>query len=304
MDEAAADDEIRAAGAVVWRPSAHGREIALIHRSRYDDWTFPKGKLEPGEHVLLAAVREVAEETGLHVTLGRPLPTAHYDRGGRPKRVRYWIGRPRPDGHPDEQVPFQANDEADGLEWLTVPAAAGRLSYQRDAGVLDDFAAGTADTVPLVFLRHASAGSKAHWSGNDLDRPLDTRGAADADRLARLLACFGSFRVVTSAAQRCVATVRPYAAASGAPVEIEPAFTVGPGDRQARAAEAVAAIAAAGQPAVICAHGENLPALLAAGCAALGAPPPEHQRLPKAAFQVLHTAAGTLIATERHTSAD
>jgi 8-oxo-dGTP diphosphatase len=300
MDEAAADDEIRAAGAVVWRPSARGREIALIHRSRYDDWTFPKGKLEPGEHVLLAAVREVAEETGLHVTLGRPLPTEVYDRGGRPKRVRYWAGRPRPEGH----APFQANDEVDGLEWLTVPDAAGRLSYPRDAVVLEDFAAGTADTVPLVLLRHASAGSKAHWSGNDLDRPLDTRGAADADRLAGLLACFGTFRVLTSAAERCVATVRPYAAESGAPMEIEPTFTVQPGDSRPRAAAAVAAIVAAGRPAVICAHGENLPALLTAACAALGAPPPENQRLQKAAFRVLHTAAATLIATEQHTPGD
>lgn len=299
MDEAAADDEIRAAGAVVWRPSAHGREIALIHRSRYDDWTFPKGKLEPGEHVLLAAVREVAEETGLHVTLGRPLPTEVYDRDGRPKRVRYWAGRPGTGG----DAAFQPNEEADGLEWLTVPAAGDRLTYPRDAAVLEDFAAGRADTVPLVFLRHASAGSKAHWPGNDLDRPLDTRGAADADRLAGLLACFGSFRVITSAAERCVATVRPYAAASGAPVAIEPAFTVRTGDGQPRPAGAVAEIVASGRPTVICAHGENLPALLAAGCAALGALPPEGPKLPKSAFWVLHTANGALIATELHSPA-
>jgi 8-oxo-dGTP pyrophosphatase MutT (NUDIX family)/phosphohistidine phosphatase SixA len=298
MDEAAADDEIRAAGAVVWRPSAHGREIALIHRSRYDDWTFPKGKLEPGEHVLLAAVREVAEETGLHVILGRPLPTAVYKRDGRPKRVRYWAGRPETGGG----AAFEPNEEADGLDWLTAPAAGDRLTYPRDAGVLADFAAGTSDTVPLVFLRHASAGSKAHWSGNDLDRPLDARGAADADRLAGLLACFGSFRVITSAAERCVATVRPYAAASGAPVEIELAFTVRPGDGQARAAGAVAEIVAAGQPTVICAHGENLPALLTAGCAALGTSPPEGPKLPKSAFWVLHTANGALIATELHSA--
>jgi 8-oxo-dGTP diphosphatase len=296
MDEAAADDEIRAAGAVVWRPSAHGLEIALIHRYRYDDWTFPKGKLEPGEHVLLAAVREVAEETGLQVTLGRPLPTEVYDIGGRPKRVRYWAGRPQAGGY----AAFQPNDESDGLEWLTVPAAGGRLSYQRDAAVLEDFAAGTADTVPLVFLRHASAGSKAHWSGHDLDRPLDARGAADADRLAGLLACFGSFRVITSAAERCVATVRPYAAESGAPVEIETAFTVRPGDGQRRADGAVAEIVATGRPTVICAHGENLPALLTAGCAALGTSPPEGPKLPKSAFWVLHTANGALIATELH----
>ena len=77
-DQAAADgvraDEVRAAGAVLWRPAGGGSQVALVHRPKYDDWSFPKGKLDPGEHVLLAAVREVAEETGLRVTLGRRLP--------------------------------------------------------------------------------------------------------------------------------------------------------------------------------------------------------------------------------------
>src|SRR6202034_2130788 len=104
------------------------------------------GKLEPGEHVLLAAVREVAEETGLHVVLGRPLRTEVYSRDGRPKRVRYWAGRPGTGG----DAAFQPNDEADGLEWLTVPAAGDRLTYPRDAGVLEGFGAGTRDTVAPV----------------------------------------------------------------------------------------------------------------------------------------------------------
>src|ERR1035441_4476239 len=149
MDDAAADNEIRAAGCVLWRPGARGAEIALVHRSRYDDWSLPKGKREPGEHVLETAVREVAEETGVAVVLGRRLRSTRYQRGERPK-----------------------------------------LSYARDADVLDDFASGPADTVPCILLRHSGAGSKGGWPADDLLRPLDAQGLRDAEVLARLLSCY------------------------------------------------------------------------------------------------------------------
>jgi 8-oxo-(d)GTP phosphatase len=297
MADAANNGEIRAAGAVLWRPSSRGRQVALIHRPKYDDWSFPKGKLELGEHRLLAAVREVSEETGVHAILGRPLPTSHYDRGGRPKRVDYWAGHPAADSQP----PFQANHEVDALAWLPVPAARERLSYSHDAAILDNFAAGPADTVPLTFLRHASAGTRDDWAGDDLHRPLDAEGAADSELLRRLLSCFGPARVISSAAERCVATVRPYAAATGAKVEIEPAFTIGRADAEpAEAAARVADIVHAGQPAVICAHRENLPPMLTAACAVLGAQPPADLPLGKAGFWVLHTADGRLAAAEQH----
>jgi len=297
MADAANNGEIRAAGVVLWRPSGRSREVALIHRPKYDDWSFPKGKLEPGEHRLLAAVREVSEETGVHAILGRPLPTSHYDRGGRPKRVDYWAAHP---AH-DSQQPFQANHEVDALQWLPVPAARDRLSYSRDAAILNDFAAGPADTVPLTFLRHASAGVRDDWAGDDLHRPLDAEGAAESELLAALLSCFGPARVISSAAERCVATVRPYATATGAKVEIEPAFTIGRAENEpAEAAARVAGIVHAGQPAVICAHRENLPPMLTAACAVLGAQPPADAELGKAGFWVLHTADGRLAAAEQH----
>jgi 8-oxo-(d)GTP phosphatase len=311
MAEATGDGEIRAAGAVLWRPSDAGIEVALVHRPRYDDWSFPKGKQVSGEHLLVTAVREVAEETGIRAVLGRRLPAARYQSFGRPKRVDYWVGRPASDG----RAAFRANDEVDALAWLPVPAARGRLSYSRDAAVIDEFADGPADTAALVFLRHASAGHKGSWPGDDLDRPLDARGAADADRLAGLLSCFGPGRVISSAAERCVATVRPYAALTGAAVALEPAFTVGLAEQPARmaaagtatvgvATAAVADIVAAGMPAVICAHGENLPPMIADACAALGAVPPDGLSLPKGGFWVLHVAGGTLAAAERHNLAE
>ena len=311
-----AHGEIRAAGAVLWRPSDAGVDVALVHRPRYDDWTFPKGKRFPGEHVLLTAVREVAEETGMRAVLGRPLSPARYDSFGRPKLVEYWTGRPAAAGSGVPGVPgvpFRANDEVDALAWLPLPDARARLSYGHDVTMLDEFASGPADTVALVFLRHAAAGRKGSWPGDDLDRPLDVRGAADADRLGALLSCFAPRRVISSAAERCVATVRPYAALAGAAVALEPAFTVGltaentgsPAvTSEAVASAAVSEIVTAGVSAVICAHGENLPALITDACAALGAAPPEGLSLPKSAFWVLHLAGGALAAAERHRLAE
>jgi len=301
MSDASPDGEIRAAGAVLWRPSGRGPEVALVHRQRYDDWSFPKGKRERGEHVLLTAVREVAEETGLKAVLGRPLSAVHYDRGGRPKRVDYWAGRPAAVG----RAPFQPNDEVDELAWLPVPSARGRLSYPHDAAMLDEFAAGPAETVPFIVLRHASAGSRTAWPGDDRDRPLDPGGADDADRLAPMLACFGGLRVISSPAERCVATVRPYAALTGADLEIETVLAADQPDEEPGAGAArVAAIVAAGRPAVICAHRENLPLLVAAASAALGAPPPGDHPLRFGEFWVLHAADGGLAAAEHHYPAE
>jgi 8-oxo-(d)GTP phosphatase len=297
MADAPGGGEVRAAGMVLWLPSGPGIDVALVHRPRYDDWSFPKGKLNPGEHRLLAAIREVAEETGQHAVLGRPLPTARYDRGGRLNRIDYWAGRPVT----GRLHPFRAGSEVDALEWLPVPAARRRLSHPHDALILDEFAAGPAGTVPLIFLRHASAGRKDAWPGDDTGRPLDAEGAAQAALLARLLSCYGSGRVISSAAERCVATVRPYAALTGAKLEIEPTFTVGlaEADQAARAA-LVASIVTGKQPTVICAHRENLPPMLAAACTALGAAPPGDAALGKGEFWVLHTSGGRLAAAERH----
>src|ERR1022692_3192383 len=181
MDDAAADNEIRAAGCVLWRPGARGAEIALVHRSRYDDWSLPKGKREPGEHVLETAVREVAEETGVVVVLGRRLRSTRYQRGERPKVVDYWAARPAAAG---PLAGFVPNNEVDRLDWLPVPAARARLSYAPDADVLDAFVSGPVDTIACILLRHAAAGRKGTWPADDLLRPLDTQGLRDAEILA------------------------------------------------------------------------------------------------------------------------
>ena len=309
-----AEEEIRAAGAVVWRDAASpagavpggtpagaaaGIEVALVHRPKYDDWTLPKGKCEHGEHGIMTAIREVAEETGQEIILGRRLSPAFYTVDGRPKRVDYWAGRAV---SPD--APFVPCHEVDALAWLPMAEAAERLTYERDVALLEEFAGGPALTVPLILLRHASAGSKSAWAGADLARPLDARGAADADRLARLLRCFGAGRVLSSAAERCVATVRPYAALTGAKIEIEPAFTVGAPvspEMVVQDAAGLSDLVLQEGPVTVCAHRENLPLLMTAACARLNARPPGGRPLRKGRFWVLHLAAGgVLAAAERH----
>lgn len=122
---------VQAAGGVVWRRSKAGAlEVLLVHRPRYDDWTVPKGKLGRDEDHAGAALREVAEETGLRCTLGPELiSTSYRDRRNRPKRVRYWAMTPI-DGT------FTPTAEVDGLQWLPVGAARSLLSYSRDVPVL------------------------------------------------------------------------------------------------------------------------------------------------------------------------
>jgi len=220
------DGPIRAAGAVVWRPGGVEPEVALVHRPRYDDWSYPKGKCEPGEHVLATAVREVAEETGLRIALGRPLTPSVYQVRAGVKQVAYWVARCT------GFAGFVPNDEVDEVRWLPADDARKRLSYDRDKALLEEFGSGPVSTVPLILLRHAAAGRKLERVADgaaaaDLARPLDANGSAEAESLAGLLASYGRCRVISSAAERCLATVRPYAAAFGVSVETEPAFTVG-----------------------------------------------------------------------------
>src|SRR5579859_2278300 len=142
-----ANGPVEAAGAVLWRPGLDGPELALIHRPRYDDWSFPKGKRDSGEHVQLTATREVFEETGQRIVLGRRLPSISYEVVGAPKRVRYWAGRPAPMSGIGNH--FEPNHEVDRVAWLTPAEARLRLTRRLDAAVLDAFMAEPVDTVPI-----------------------------------------------------------------------------------------------------------------------------------------------------------
>lgn len=177
---------IEAAGGVLWRPADTrlGVEIALVHRPGRDDWSLPKGKLLPGEHPVLGAMREVAEETGRTSSLGPALGATRYLKSGLPKRVRYW-SLAAVDGE------FSAGKEIDDLVWLP-PDAAQRLALERDRPVIERFQVQRAHHArPLLLVRPGSV--------------------RQATVLAELLSAYDVRRVLTADAPRCEETLRPFA---------------------------------------------------------------------------------------------
>ena len=217
-------ETVVAAGAVTWRRNAGHTELLMIHRPKYDDWTFPKGKLDRGEHLPQAAVREVEEETGALVRLGPPLVTHDYPmrNDSRSKRVHYWTARALEDV---DVATFTPNHEVDEIRWVRVRDADGILTYDRDRDVLASFRAlrkRNRKTRTLVVLRHAQARSRSRWRGPDTERTLTQAGERQAVRLAPTLAAYGVRNVVSSDTQRCIATVTPYADGIGADIVLEP----------------------------------------------------------------------------------
>jgi 8-oxo-dGTP pyrophosphatase MutT (NUDIX family) len=122
---------VLAAGGVVWRRAGSEIEVVIVHRGRYDDWSLPKGKLDPGESDEEAALREVQEETTIEAALGPELPSTTYlDRSGKHKRVRYWamtvVSGDAAGAH-----------EVDDARWVTLDQAAAQLSYPHDVEVVE-----------------------------------------------------------------------------------------------------------------------------------------------------------------------
>ena len=290
---------IRAAGAVVWRPGPDGDQVLLVHRRKYDDWSLPKGKQEPDEPLPMTAVREVLEESGASITLGRHLAPVRYRVNGSPKQVDYWAAAAS-----SVDAAAVPNHEVDEIVWLPVPEALRQVSYKQDVAVLLDFASGITEATPLILLRHARALPRSEWKRSDAERPLDKAGTADAAMLADLLACFAPAASVTSSdTTRCLDTVGPYAEQTGSPLRPAAVLRAGhPADRPA-AASLLFALIAAREPAIVCAHRENLPALLSSALRFLGesaSPDKAGKPLPKGAFLVLHTVDGTLAGIDRY----
>jgi len=237
---------VRAAGGVVRRVGATGAEVLLVHRPRYGDWTFPKGKAKPGEADDETALREVEEETGLHCSLIGELPrTSYRDSRGRQKVVRYWTMKA-------QSGEFSPHDEIDAAVWLGHAEAAARLSYDRDLDVL------RAVQPPLVVVRHASAGERDAWAAPDAARPLDARGRSQAEALVEQLSSFDVDRIVSSPSVRCVQTLEPLARRRGVELELSEELAEGAGPDSVRAV----ALSLGGTAAVLCGHGPELEPLL------------------------------------------
>jgi len=285
--------DILAAGVVAFRP---GREVLLVHRPKYDDWSFPKGKLDRGEHATAAAVREVAEETGVHVRLGPPLPTQRYPVARRMKTVDYWTGRVVGD---DDVSTYRPNEEIDQVAWVPVADAPARLSYDRDRETLADALRVRRKTHAVVVLRHAQARSRSAWRGPDAGRTLLKVGETEADRLVPLLAAYGVTRVVTSTSTRCVQTVRPYAETAGYPFDLRPRLTeekAAPRPVAKLVHELLDGEGPGAQNAVLCTHRPVLPLVYDAAGVTL---PPDAGLAP-AEMLVLHVRKGRIVAVERH----
>ncbi|HEX3707617.1 MAG TPA: NUDIX hydrolase [Mycobacteriales bacterium] len=275
---------IEASGGVLWRPAMGGAEIevALVHRPKYDDWSIPKGKLTTGEHPVVGAVREVAEETGHIGVPGRPLGQITYLKDGAPKRVRYWA----------MQVSggeFEPNDEVDQLMWLPPREAQRHLLADRDRDVLRDVSRAAMSTWPCLVVRHASAGERSSWAGDDRERPLDGLGDQQSEALVPLLAAYGVQRVMSADVLRCLETIGPYAAAARLTVESEPLLSeTGYGQQPDLAAERLVELLGSHVASVVCSQGRTIPGLILSACTALGAKPPEDPAVRKAGLFVLH----------------
>lgn len=213
MEPTAAD--VLAAGAVLWRSGTHGVETALVHRPKYDDWSFPKGKLDAGETMPFAAVREIAEETGQQARLGPLLGDVRYSVPEGGKLVRYWAAEAR-------GGEFTPGSETDELHWLHTAEAAERLTYAHDLAILQRFVQIGPPVSVIALVRHGKAGSRSQWDGDDALRPLSGSGREQARQLDGLLGLFGPDRVVCAPLVRCRDTVAPLAERLGLPTGEEP----------------------------------------------------------------------------------
>ncbi|WP_374727392.1 NUDIX hydrolase [Haloactinomyces albus] len=253
---------MHAAGAVVWRPGPDGKpEVAVVHRPRYDDWSLPKGKLDPGETIAHAASREILEETGLTCTLSRYLwqvtyPVPAPGEGQVRKLVDYFSAQVR-------HGSFLPNEEVDDLCWMTTEQARQQLSYVDDGRVLDVFDGLPTDVATVLLVRHAKAGKRSEFDSDDALRPLSKAGLVQQQALHAFLPLFGPERVHSAPKLRCEQTVAPVAADLGVDVDAEPLLSEedywsDPNEAVQRLLE----IASKPGTALVCSQGEVIPDLV------------------------------------------
>ncbi|MGH4013513.1 MAG: NUDIX hydrolase [Pseudonocardiaceae bacterium] len=209
--------ELVAAGAVLWRRRSPDAvvEVAVVHRPRYDDWSWPKGKPHNEESQPATAVRELTEETGHTAVLGPRMGSTRYPVAAGEKVAHYWSARAT-GGR------FTPSEEVDELRWMPPAETADLLSYPHDRTLLAGLDLATAVTGTVLLVRHAKAGKREQWHGDDALRPLTTAGWRQAEALRALLPLFGPQRVYSAPPVRCRQTVEGLAADLGVPVIDEP----------------------------------------------------------------------------------
>lgn len=208
-----------AAGAVLWRgdlTDPASIEVAVIHRPHYDDWSLAKGKVDHGESLPTTAAREILEETGYEVRLGKLLGRVCYPVLDRTKVVYYWTGEVL-------SGEFVPNDEVDEIRWCSIDEARALLSYEVDRNILDK--AAKRFTLPatsrILYVRHARAFRRSNWAGDDNRRPLDKKGRRQAEMLVPMLSPFRPTAIYSARPDRCQQTAAPLAKALGLDVTVD-----------------------------------------------------------------------------------
>lgn len=252
---------VLAAGAICWRIQQKQLWVLLIHRPRYNDWSWPKGKHDDGETLPETAVREVAEEIGVQARLGIPLPHTDYQVAAGLKRVYYWATELA------EQTPQPDGNEVDDVLWCTPDRARQLLSNSTDIEPLDALVRAhrrkELRTWSLVVLRHAKAKPRSSWSRAEGDRPLAATGQRQAAAVKRLLLAWWPERVISSPWVRCVATISPYAKSSSAKVKLVDALTEANHQRKPqKTAATVEGLFDKRRDVVLCTHRPALPTVL------------------------------------------
>lgn len=289
---------VLAAGTVVVRGRGRDKQVLVVHRRLRDDWSLPKGKLDAGELLPAAAVRETAEETTVRVELRSPLGAIRYLSLGLPKLVRYWLAVPTDPriaaGDLDFEPGWFANDEVDEICWMRRDRLAELLTYPRDLEIARFGLAANPRTSPLIFLRHAEAEKRSAFAErhdgkppHDNERPLTAAGLAETPALAAVLAAYGIRRTHSSPARRCLDTVAPefspYEEVVVEPSLSEAGFVVDPAAAARRSAE----LALQAAPTVMVCHRPVLPTMVQAAARALRIKEPS-PRLQPGDFLVLH----------------
>lgn len=255
-----------AAGALLWRLDKGQLLVAVIHRARYNDWGWPKGKVDPGETLPETAVREIREETGLSVKLGVFLGVQKYDlANGKNKEVHYWAA------HVGKKAlktsSFKPSEEVAKVDWLKPDEAKKLLTYPHDLDFLTKLeelhANELLETKPFIVLRHAKATPRSDWRKSEYARPLLPFGKKQAQVLRPLLAAWAPKQVFTSPWQRCRATVEPYARWRETSVkEYESLTEAGNAKKPAATLKVVHKLIQDGRATLLCTHRPALPTIL------------------------------------------
>lgn len=288
---------VLAAGTVCWRRVGAEIMVLLVHRTRQRDVSFPKGKLDKGESMPRAAVRETLEETGLAVSLGANLGTIHYRLPtGADKTVQYWAAEVTEESVHASR--FKPNGEISALEWAPLDEVPDRLSYAADRELFEVFTRlverDALDTFSVILLRHAKAEARSAIWPEDRLRPLSDAGESQAENLVPILEAFGPRRIFTSSAVRCQRTVAPLAEHLGTKARVreglsQDAWDAGETEELRRI---IGKVVRKGRSTVICTHRPVLPDAARELALATGSLPGDYLQeaaaLPPGAFSVFH----------------